>query len=71
MPRIRPRRPYPELLKFSGPAGARCRRAAAPGSNNWAVAGTHTRTATALVANDMHLGLGVPGVVSAVACATR
>ncbi len=33
-----------------------------PGSNNWAVAGVHTRSGVALVANDMHLGLGVPAV---------
>jgi penicillin amidase len=30
------------------------------GSNNWAVAGSHTRSGAALVANDMHLGLGLP-----------
>ena len=30
------------------------------GSNNWAVAGTHTTHGGALVADDMHLGLGVP-----------
>jgi penicillin amidase len=30
------------------------------GSNNWAVAGTHTTHGGALLANDMHLGLGVP-----------
>jgi penicillin amidase len=30
------------------------------GSNNWAVAGTHTRSGVALLANDMHLGLDVP-----------
>jgi penicillin amidase len=30
------------------------------GSNNWAVAGTHTATGAALVANDMHLSIGVP-----------
>jgi len=30
------------------------------GSNNWAVAGTHTATGAALVANDMHLGQRVP-----------
>ena len=30
------------------------------GSNNWAVAGTHTATGAALVANDMHLAIGVP-----------
>ena len=32
------------------------------GSNNWAVAGAHTATGAALIANDMHLGLRVPAV---------
>ncbi len=32
------------------------------GSNNWAVAGNLTETGSALVANDMHLGLTVPGI---------
>lgn len=32
------------------------------GSNNWALAGSRTETGAALVANDMHLGLGVPPV---------
>jgi penicillin amidase len=35
---------------------------ASPGSNNWAVAGIHTRSGSALIANDMHLDLGVPAV---------
>lgn len=30
------------------------------GSNNWAVAGAHTATGAALVANDMHLTIAVP-----------
>ena len=30
------------------------------GSNNWAVAGTHTADGGALLANDMHLGISVP-----------
>ncbi len=30
------------------------------GSNNWAIAGSHTATGAALVANDMHLGQRVP-----------
>jgi penicillin amidase len=30
------------------------------GSNNWAVAGSHTRSGAGLLANDMHLGLGIP-----------
>lgn len=33
-----------------------------PGSNNWAVAGAHTASGAALVANDMHLMLRVPTV---------
>lgn len=36
------------------------RENSAIGSNNWAVAGSHTRSGAALLANDMHLGLGVP-----------
>jgi len=32
------------------------------GSNNWAVAGTHTANGGALLAGDMHLRLGVPGI---------
>jgi penicillin amidase len=33
-----------------------------PGSNNWAVAGQHTHHGSALLANDMHLGLRVPNI---------
>lgn len=33
-----------------------------PGSNNWAVAGSHTHDRRAIVADDMHLGLRVPHV---------
>lgn len=33
---------------------------AALGSNNWAVAGSETADGRAIVANDMHLGIGVP-----------
>ena len=32
------------------------------GSNNWAVAGSRSRTGGALLANDMHLGLNVPNI---------
>ena len=35
---------------------------AIPGSNNWAVAGNHTADGGALVANDMHLPLGLPNI---------
>lgn len=34
----------------------------APGSNNWAVAGSLTASGRAIVANDMHLGIKVPNV---------
>ena len=33
-----------------------------PGSNNWAVAGSHSSTGAAMLANDMHLGLQVPNI---------
>jgi penicillin amidase len=33
-----------------------------PGSNSWVVAGTHAAGGGALVANDMHLGLGLPNI---------
>ncbi len=32
------------------------------GSNNWVVGGALTKTGAAIVANDMHLGLGVPNI---------
>jgi penicillin G amidase len=32
------------------------------GSNNWAVSGKRSTTGMPLVANDMHLGLGIPGI---------
>lgn len=35
---------------------------AAPGSNNFAVAGSRTADGRAIVANDMHLGLGAPNI---------
>jgi penicillin amidase len=44
------------------PPSPQTRRVRAPrGSNNWAVAGTHTVHGGAIVACDMHLGLMVPG----------
>jgi penicillin G amidase len=36
--------------------------APAAGSNNWAVAGSHTASGAALIANDMHLGQRIPTV---------
>jgi penicillin amidase len=35
---------------------------AIPGSNSWAMAGARTGDGRAIVANDMHLGMAVPGV---------
>ena len=35
---------------------------ATPGSNNWALSGAHTASRGAIVADDMHLGLGVPNI---------
>lgn len=36
--------------------------AALPGSNNWAIAGSRTRSGGAIVADDMHLGLRLPNI---------
>ena len=36
--------------------------AASPGSNNWAVGGSRTATGRSLLANDPHLGLGLPSI---------
>jgi len=38
----------------------------ARGSNNWVVSGAHTATGRPLLANDPHLGLGVPSIWTAV-----
>jgi penicillin amidase len=54
--------PYPELLRFGTRSDAPAVESSAPGSNNWAVAGVHTKSGVALIANDMHLDLGVPAV---------
>lgn len=54
--------PFPSLLRFAGAAETSADEARKPGSNGWAVAGQHTRSGVALVANDMHLDLGVPAV---------
>jgi penicillin amidase len=54
--------PFPALLRFAAAAPRAGGEEAKSGSNSWAVAGLHTRTGVALVANDMHLDLGVPAV---------
>jgi penicillin amidase len=46
----------------SSAAGGPASSAPAEGSNNWAVAGSHTASGAALIANDMHLGQRVPTV---------
>jgi penicillin G amidase len=53
---------FPALLKFAGPTAPADAEPKAPGSNGWAVAGVHTKSGAALIANDMHLDLGVPAV---------
>jgi penicillin amidase len=54
--------PFPPLLRFAAPAPGPGGEEAKPGSNSWAVAGIHTQSGGALIANDMHLDLGVPAV---------
>jgi penicillin amidase len=54
--------PFPALLRFAAAPATDAQSEAKPGSNNWAIAGIHTRSGSALVANDMHLDLGVPAV---------
>jgi penicillin amidase len=59
--------PFPGLLRFGAPAAAPDADDAggepkAPGSNGWAVAGPHTKSGVALIANDMHLDIGVPAI---------
>ena len=49
-----------DLAAFGGPVVDR--EGLAIGSNNWAVAGTVTRSGRAIVANDMHLGITVPNI---------
>jgi len=60
---LRRRRSLPKAARLEEPRrqSEDLRRAAAVlGSNNWAVAGTHTADGRALLANDMHLGIRVP-----------
>jgi penicillin G amidase len=54
--------PFPALLRFASASPGTQASEAKAGSNNWAVAGIHTRSGSALVANDMHLDLAVPAV---------
>ena len=73
---LAPSRPPPRRLRSAGSAtlaavrdwrrSSPCRRrddeAAIIGSNNWAVDAAHSAGGRALVANDMHLSLGVPNI---------
>jgi penicillin amidase len=65
--------PFPGLLRFAPareaegetkePRGEpKSGEPRAPGSNGWAVSGLHTKSGVALVANDMHLDIGVPAI---------
>ncbi|ACJ00144.1 penicillin acylase II, putative [Rhodospirillum centenum SW] len=47
---------------LEGAAAPVAEDATVPGSNNWAVAGSHSSHGGAIVANDMHLGHGVPNL---------
>ena len=56
--------PGPGVVELEPPTSARFsfELEADIGSNNWAVAGTKTKTGGALLANDMHLGHAVPNL---------
>ena len=55
----RPRLPGPDSWPI---ADLTDDEAAGLGSNNWAVAGSHTASGAALIANDMHLAINVPNI---------
>lgn len=59
-----PPREIVSLREFDGeaPPAGELGKPDLPGSNNWAVSGELTGTGAAMVSNDMHLGLRVPGV---------
>ncbi len=61
---VLPDAPVAGRIALSAPlaAAATAAEPAIPGSNNWAVAGRLSDTGAALVANDMHLGIRVPGI---------
>ncbi|HSG38129.1 MAG TPA: penicillin acylase family protein, partial [Thermoanaerobaculia bacterium] len=58
--RKRPALPRAAWLHRPAHGQRREEREAVVGSNNWAVAGTHTADGRALLADDMHLGIRVP-----------
>jgi penicillin amidase len=60
-PLVVPPMPGPDVMDLRAMAeAAPVEDAPQPGSNAWAVAGSRTAHGGALLANDMHLGLGVP-----------
>jgi penicillin G amidase len=63
MPVAMPQSAYPVLLRQQAVACHQCelKDSADIGSNNFAVAGNLTRHGSAILADDMHLGLRVPG----------
>jgi penicillin amidase len=46
----------------AAPSAAEIGKPDLAGSNNWAVSGALTETGSAMISNDMHLGLTVPGI---------
>ncbi|MET0554773.1 MAG: penicillin acylase family protein [Vicinamibacteria bacterium] len=54
------------LFGHDGPAPPGAGEETARGSNNWVVSGAHTASGKPLLANDPHLGLGVPSIWAAV-----
>jgi penicillin amidase len=59
--------PAPDLVSLrdvdqQAPSAREVGKPDLPGSNNWAVSGALTESGAAMVSNDMHLGLRVPGV---------
>ena len=54
--------PAHQLTKCLWPPCLSPEEVAGLGSNNWAVAGSHTASGAALLANDMHLSIGVPNI---------
>jgi penicillin G amidase len=64
---VTPAAPLPPLLRLKRPEPGTATlwdngADLLPGSNNFAVDGAHTATGVGLLANDMHLGLGVPHI---------
>ena len=59
---LRQGRPAPEAIGTTSRRPTEAPSRILVGSNNWAVAGSHTAHGRALLADDMHLGLSVPNI---------